>query len=126
MSGEVGRSALLVASLTVVARGVGLVRQLVFQATVGVTLLGTVYATANSLPNVLFEVVAGGALAAAVVPLVSAGLARSDLVAARDAAGARACVCGLDPVPRRRGVMSLKSPHVSLMPDYVFFPPVLP
>jgi putative peptidoglycan lipid II flippase len=84
----VGRSALLVATLTVVARAVGLLRQLVFQATVGVTVLGTAYATANYLPNVLFEVVAGGALAAAVVPLVSAGLARSDLVASRHSAGA--------------------------------------
>ncbi|MCL3861971.1 murein biosynthesis integral membrane protein MurJ, partial [Actinotalea sp. K2] len=37
---------------------------------------GTAYATANLLPNVLFEVVAGGALAGAVVPLLAGPLAR--------------------------------------------------
>nr|WP_276610729.1 lipid II flippase MurJ [Kineococcus siccus] len=49
-----------------------------FSQTVGDTCLGTAYQTANQVPNVLFEVVAGGALAGVLVPLLSARLASAD------------------------------------------------
>jgi len=57
--------------VTVLARIAGFLRNLVFGASVGAGDVGTAYASANQLPNVLFEVVAGGALAAVVVPLVA-------------------------------------------------------
>jgi putative peptidoglycan lipid II flippase len=44
---------------------------LVFSKTVGDTCLGDTYNAANSLPNVLFEIVAGGVLAGVVVPVVA-------------------------------------------------------
>jgi putative peptidoglycan lipid II flippase len=69
-------SAALVAALTLVARVVGFGRVFVFSASVGAGCTGTAYAAANQIPNVLFEVVAGGALAGAVVPVVSGALAR--------------------------------------------------
>ena len=53
-----------VASLTLAARLVGFGRSLVFSKTVGDN-------AANSLPNVLFEIVAGGVLAGVVVPVVA-------------------------------------------------------
>lgn len=53
-----------------VARLVGFGRQLVFQDAVGQTLLGDVYVSANYVPAILFEIVAGGALAGVVIPLV--------------------------------------------------------
>jgi len=74
-AGLVG-SAALVASLTLVARLTGFGRVFAFSASVGAGCTGTAYAAANQLPNVLFEVVAGGALAGAVVPAVASALAR--------------------------------------------------
>lgn len=70
-AGTVLRGAGLILVITVVARIAGFLRYLVFGGSVGAGDVGTAYATANLLPNVLFEVVAGGALAAVVVPLVA-------------------------------------------------------
>jgi murein biosynthesis integral membrane protein MurJ len=63
-------AAVLIAAVTAVSRVVGFGRVLVFSKTIGDTCLGDVYNTANLLPNVAFEVVAGGALASVVVPLL--------------------------------------------------------
>jgi murein biosynthesis integral membrane protein MurJ len=82
------RGAATISVITLVSRLVGLARQLVFQATVGVTLLGTVYTTANYVPNITFELVAGGALAGMVVPLLAGAAARGDLEAARQTSAA--------------------------------------
>ena len=71
-------AAALIAAVNVVSRMVGFGRQLVFQATVSETELGSVYQTANLLPNVAFEIVAGGALASVVVPLLAAAATRGD------------------------------------------------
>jgi putative peptidoglycan lipid II flippase len=76
--GGIAGAAALIAVITVVSRVVGLGRWLVFSGSVGTTCTGTAYMTANVLPNVLFEVVAGGALAAAVVPLLAGPLVRRD------------------------------------------------
>jgi putative peptidoglycan lipid II flippase len=88
MVNPVARGAAQVAVLTATSRLAGLGRQLVFQATVGATLLGTVYTTANALPNIVFEVVAGGALAGAVVPLLAAAASRGDAEQVRRTTGA--------------------------------------
>jgi murein biosynthesis integral membrane protein MurJ len=69
-------SAALVAAITLAARLVGFGRVFAFSASVGAGCTGTAYAAANQIPNVLFEVVAGGALAGAVVPAVAGALAR--------------------------------------------------
>ncbi|MET9021412.1 lipid II flippase MurJ [Actinopolymorpha sp. NPDC004070] len=71
------RAAVLVAAVTVAARVVGFGRWLVFSKTVGDTCLGDAYNTANQLPNVAFEIVAGGALASVVVPLLAGVTARA-------------------------------------------------
>ena len=68
-------SAVLIGVITALARVVGFGRYLVFSGNVGATCVGTAYATANQLPNVLFEVAAGGALAGAVVPLLAGPIA---------------------------------------------------
>src|SRR6188508_3887213 len=60
-----------VAGLTLASRLVGFGRSLVFSKTVGDTCLGDAYNAANSLPNVLFEIVAGGVLAGVVIPVVA-------------------------------------------------------
>jgi putative peptidoglycan lipid II flippase len=70
-------SAAMIAAITVVSRVVGFGRWVVFSGNVGATCIGDAYASANVLPNVLFEVAAGGALAGAVVPLLAGPISRS-------------------------------------------------
>jgi putative peptidoglycan lipid II flippase len=55
----------------VLARVVGFGRILVFAHTVGPSCLGDTYYTANTVPNILFDVVAGGALSSLVVPILA-------------------------------------------------------
>ncbi|MDO5645093.1 MAG: lipid II flippase MurJ [Dermabacter sp.] len=69
--GGIVRATGLIALVTVCARIAGFVRYLVFGANVGAGDIGTAYASANLVPSVMFEVAAGGALAAMVIPLVA-------------------------------------------------------
>src|SRR3954453_20259366 len=76
--GLVGAAA-LIAVITVVARVVGFARIVVFARSVGpATCLGNAYFTANTVPNIVFEIVAGGALASLVVPVLAGPVARGD------------------------------------------------
>ena len=77
-----------IAALTLVARIVGFGRWFVFSHSVGATDVGTVYQSVNLVPNVLYEVAAGGALAAIVVPLVAGALSRGDRREADETASA--------------------------------------
>ncbi|MYW01978.1 lipid II flippase MurJ [Streptomyces sp. SID3343] len=76
-------AAVLMGVVTVFARLAGFGRQLAFSGTVGDTVLGTAYSTVNSVPNIVFEVVAGGALASVVVPVLAGPVAKG----AREDAG---------------------------------------
>ncbi|GAB3591568.1 lipid II flippase MurJ [Angustibacter peucedani] len=82
-----------IAVLTLLARVVGFGRWLAFSGTVGSSCVGSAYASANQVPNVLFEVVAGGALAASVVPVLSSALVRGDRAAADRTASALLTWC---------------------------------
>ena len=75
--GGIGRAALLIGAITMLARVIGFGRQVVFAHTVQASCLGTAYTTANMVPNIIYDIVAGGALTAVVVPVL-AGPARSD------------------------------------------------
>ncbi len=74
----VAGAAALIAVLTVLARLAGFGRTLVFTNTVGADSTGDTYLAANTVPNIVFEVVAGGALAALVVPMLAGGIASGD------------------------------------------------
>jgi putative peptidoglycan lipid II flippase len=78
----IARGAAVVASLTILSRILGLVRTLVFSQTVGASCLGTAYVTANQIPDLLYNLILGGALTSAMVPV----LARSAERAATDPA----------------------------------------
>ena len=67
-----------IAAITLVARVVGFGRWFAFSHSVGATCVGSVYQSVNAVPNVIFEVAAGGVLAAVAVPLVAGALARGD------------------------------------------------
>ncbi|SDE04514.1 murein biosynthesis integral membrane protein MurJ [Glycomyces harbinensis] len=75
---EVGRAASVIGAITVASRLAGFGRTMVFTWAIGLGTLGTAYQTANNIPNIIFELVAGGALAALVIPLLAAPLARHD------------------------------------------------
>jgi putative peptidoglycan lipid II flippase len=75
-SRRIGRAAALIGGITVIARVVGFGRQLVFAHTVGSHCLGTAYATANQVPNIIYDIVLGGALTSAVVPVLAGAAAR--------------------------------------------------
>jgi putative peptidoglycan lipid II flippase len=78
----IARGALIVAGLTIFSRILGLVRTLVFSQTVGAGCLGTAYVTANQVPDLLYQLILGGALTMAMIPV----LARSAERAGRDPA----------------------------------------
>ncbi len=73
----IGRAALLIGALTAAARLVGFGRQLVFAHTVGASCLGTAYTTANQVPNIIYDIVLGGALTSVMVPVLAGPAQRS-------------------------------------------------
>ena len=74
--GGIGRAAVLISAITMLARVIGFGRQVVFAHTVQAQCLGTAYTTANMVPNIIYDIVMGGALTAVVVPVL-AGPARA-------------------------------------------------
>jgi putative peptidoglycan lipid II flippase len=84
----VAGAAALIAGLTLLARLAGFGRTLVFTNTVGADSTGDTYLAANNVPNIVFEVVAGGALASLVVPMLAGGIAAGDREQVRRTASA--------------------------------------
>ncbi len=85
---DVAAAAGLIAVVTALARAAGFLRTLAFSAGVGATGVGAAYQSANTLPNVVYEVAAGGVLAAVAVPVVAGRLGAGDRAAADRAASA--------------------------------------
>ena len=77
-AGGIAAAAGMIAVLTLLARATGFARWFVFSGAVGTTCVGNVYNAANTLPNVLYEVAAGGVLAAVAVPLIARSLSRGE------------------------------------------------
>ena len=73
----VASAAVLIGTVTIAARAVGFGKTLVFARTVESGCLSTAYYTANQIPTILFEIVAGGALASMVVPVLAGPAARA-------------------------------------------------
>ena len=71
-----GRAAAVIGVLTVVSGVVGFGRQLIFAHTVGASCVGTAYTTANQVPNIIYDIVLGGALTSAVVPVLAGPVSR--------------------------------------------------
>lgn len=85
--GATGRAVRTITALTAVSRATGLVRVLVVTAVLGDTFLGDTYQSANTVPNVVFELVAAGALSAVLVPSLVTTLADRGQGAAERLAG---------------------------------------
>ena len=81
------RAAAGMGAITAVSRTLGLVRVLVVTAVLGTTSLGDAFQSANSVSNVLFELLAAGALSAVLVPAFVDLLDRDDQPGAEQVAG---------------------------------------
>ena len=66
---SVGRSAGLMTVLTIVSRVTGFVRTWAMAAAIGMSSLSSAYQVANNLPNMLYELVMGGMLVTAFLPV---------------------------------------------------------
>ena len=64
------RSSSIMAIGTIVSRITGLVRGLLLVAVLGTTLLGDTFNVANTMPNILYNLIIGGALTAVFVPQI--------------------------------------------------------
>ena len=73
--------------LTGVSRLTGFVRIVVVAAVLGTTFLGNTYESANSVPNLLFELIAAGVLQAVLIPTLVSLLDRGDRTEAEHVAG---------------------------------------
>jgi putative peptidoglycan lipid II flippase len=66
---SVARSTALMSVATLTSRVTGLARTFVMASAVGTTFVASAYQVANTMPNMIYELVAGGLLNAAFVPL---------------------------------------------------------
>jgi putative peptidoglycan lipid II flippase len=73
----IARGAALIAGLTLLSRLLGLARTLVFSQSIGAGCLGTAYVTANQVPSLIYELVLGGVLTGAMVPVLARSAERS-------------------------------------------------
>ncbi len=85
--GDTVRAAVGMGALTAVSRVVGFLRVVVVAAVLGVSALGDAFQAANSLSNVLFELLAAGALSAVLVPAFVDLLDAGDDEGAEEVAG---------------------------------------
>src|SRR6201997_92471 len=70
------------------ARVIGCGRQVVFAHTVQASCVGTAYTTANMVPNIIYDIVMGGALTAVVVPVLAGPVLASTALASTGLAAA--------------------------------------
>jgi putative peptidoglycan lipid II flippase len=84
---SVSRSAAGMGVATAVSRAIGFARVLVVAAILGTTYLGNTFTSSNYVSNVLFELLAAGALSAVLVPTLVERLERGDQAEAERLAG---------------------------------------
>lgn len=84
---SLGRSAAGMGAAAAVSRAFGGLRMVVIAAVLGTTYLGNTFQASNSMSNVLFELLAAGALSAVLVPTFVDLLARGESRRAEEVAG---------------------------------------
>ncbi|GAB3146859.1 lipid II flippase MurJ [Micromonospora sonneratiae] len=115
-TGRVAGAAALIAVLTVASRLAGFGRTAVLTWVVGDRSdLGDIYLIANTVPNIIFEIVAGGALASLVVPLLAGAVVAGDRAAVSATTGALLTWTMILLVPLALAVTVLAGPIISLI-----------
>lgn len=87
---SLARGAAVITVATAISRITGFIRVVVVAAAMGTTFLANTYQTANTAPNVVFELVAAGVLTSVFVPTFVAYLVRDEREEGWDAANAMA------------------------------------
>jgi putative peptidoglycan lipid II flippase len=67
---SIGRSSSLMALASLVSRITGFLRQVALFTALGATILNDSYTVANTLPNIVYELLLGGALSSVMIPLL--------------------------------------------------------
>ena len=70
MSEAVIRSSALMAAGTLISRITGFIRNILIVALLGTSLLGDTYNVGNTMPNILYNLILGGALTAVFLPQI--------------------------------------------------------
>jgi putative peptidoglycan lipid II flippase len=89
---SLARGAAFISFVTAISRVTGFVRVVVVAAAMGTTFLANTYQTANTIPNVVFELVAAGVLTSIFVPTFVDYLVKGDREGTWDAANALSSV----------------------------------
>ena len=85
---RIGKTAATIAAVAIAARFVGVLRVFAQASAIGPTALGDAYVTANKIPNIVFDIVAGGALSSVVIPILARPITALDGVGTRRTASA--------------------------------------
>ena len=109
------RTTAIIAGITVLARAAGFARTLAFGRSVSTSCVGSVYQTANTIPNIVFDLVAGGMLSALVVPIMAPAFAAGDRDRASRLASAMMTWAALVLVPIAVIIALLAGPAVTLL-----------
>lgn len=112
---SVAGAAGVIAILTLISRGFGFVRTVGESWALGATPIADAYSAANNVPNILFEIVAGGALAGVVVPLISGFLVRGQSRDLSQTVSALLTWVLVVSVPVALGVVALSRPIASFI-----------
>jgi putative peptidoglycan lipid II flippase len=123
-AGTAEQGAAVVAGLTAASRVLGFVRTLVATAVLGLTFLGNTYTSTNSTSNLLFDLFAGGALAAVVIPSLSACLVNRDRAGLERTASAFFNVAVLWLTPVVVAGLALRGPVMQVLTSGVHAPAV--
>ncbi|MQY08459.1 murein biosynthesis integral membrane protein MurJ [Actinomadura macrotermitis] len=88
LTGGLAGAAVVIGIITVLSRLAGFGRTYVFSQTVTTSCLSQAYFTSTQLPSIVYEIVAGGALASMVVPVLAGPAERGDRAQVRAIASA--------------------------------------
>jgi putative peptidoglycan lipid II flippase len=77
-TGGVVRAGALMAVATLVSRATGFLAKVILLAMLGVGMINDAYTIANTLPNIIFELLIGGVLTSVAIPLLSRARADAD------------------------------------------------
>ncbi|MFM8841869.1 MAG: murein biosynthesis integral membrane protein MurJ [Actinomycetota bacterium] len=78
MSDSLIRSSLVMAAGTLLSRVTGFIRTIIIVALLGTTLLGDAYNVGNTMPNIVYNLIIGGALTAVFLPQIVRAMKESD------------------------------------------------
>jgi putative peptidoglycan lipid II flippase len=109
-------AAVMITAVTILSRLLGFGRWLAQASQLGTGGVASAYATANVLPNVLYEVAAGGALAGAVVPLLAGPLLRKARIEVNEIASALLTWAVVALVPLGALLAVFSRPIIGLLP----------